>query len=78
MKKLFFSALVAVAAIGGAVSVNAQYLPGSSVPIPCSTPPSPSCAIALGLPPETVVYCCPDPDQREPIGTLADYTFDGE
>lgn len=49
MKELFIYVLITVAAIGGMVtSVNAQYLAGSNVKIPCDVS-GPSCAIALGL-----------------------------
>ena len=58
MKKMFFTALVAIVAIGGATAQ--VYAPGSSTPLPCEFGGS-SCAITFG----NIGYSQPAPNQSE-------------
>lgn len=58
MKKLFFAALVATVAVGGALSANAItfYEEGSNDAIICEAPPTVSCSL---LPQDVKYYTTP-------------------
>lgn len=66
MKKLISSALVAIVALGGALSVNAQYLSGSQFQFPCDYVHTPSCSVRTGVSPNAPLYANPGPGNQGP------------
>lgn len=75
MKKLISSALLAIVAVGGALSVNAQYLSGATSKIPCDFVHTPSCSAGIGRPLTTQVFANPSPNQGPAIGVVGDYFY---
>lgn len=76
MKRIFFAAALAVVAIGGAVSANADslYASGSNTAVPCNIGASASCTAQIG---SSTAFLRPadDPDgQGDPVNAN-DYTY---
>lgn len=69
MKKLFFTALVAVAAIGGATAE--VYLQGQSTPLPC-IPGETTCAIVYGSIGYEVPFSTNPADPKQDASTQVD------
>ncbi|MBB5436610.1 hypothetical protein HDC92_000274 [Pedobacter sp. AK017] len=79
MKKLFFAALVATVAVGGALSANAEllYRFDSNIGVECEISGPATCATELGAGPTETVYL-KSKDQGQTIldaVNVADYTY---
>lgn len=77
MKKLFFGALLAIVAVGGAYAQSGSfYAAGSTSPSPdyiCEGG-STACHLKYGLPLNTTVYTAPVPNQTTPIN-ISSYRY---